>query len=79
VFALNALLETDVSAVDVVPLAVLLPIAGQAGDLFESWMKRRMGIKDASQLLPGHGGLMDRLDSVLFVMPVVWVFLQIVE
>jgi phosphatidate cytidylyltransferase len=79
VFALNALLETDVSAAEVAPLALALPIAGQAGDLFESWMKRRMGIKDASQLLPGHGGLMDRLDSVLFVMPVVWVFLQTVE
>ncbi len=77
VFALNALLETDVSAAEAVPLALLLPVAAQAGDLFESWMKRRMGVKDSSQLLPGHGGLLDRLDSILFVMPVVYVFLQL--
>ncbi|MGH2608106.1 MAG: phosphatidate cytidylyltransferase, partial [Tepidiformaceae bacterium] len=36
-----------------------------------------MGIKDSSQLLPGHGGFLDRLDSILFVMPVLYVFLQI--
>ena len=79
VFALNAALDTDVSTAEVAPLAVLLPIAAQAGDLFESWMKRRMGIKDSSQLLPGHGGLLDRLDSILFVMPLLYVFLQVVD
>ncbi len=77
VFALNALLDTDVSALRIAPLALALPIAAQAGDLFESWMKRRMGIKDASNLLPGHGGFLDRLDSVLFVMPVLYVFLRL--
>src|SRR5688572_21415445 len=77
VVGLNALLETDVSTAEVVPLALLLPVAAQAGDLFESWIKRRMGIKDSSGLLPGHGGLLDRLDSILFVMPVVYVFLQV--
>jgi phosphatidate cytidylyltransferase len=77
VLALNARLDTDVSTAEVIPLAVLLPVAAQAGDLFESWMKRRMGIKDSSQLLPGHGGLLDRLDSILFVMPVVYVFLRL--
>lgn len=77
VLALNALLETDVSAAEVIPLAVLLPLAAQAGDLFESWIKRRMGIKDSSALLPGHGGLLDRLDSILLVMPVLYLFLQL--
>jgi phosphatidate cytidylyltransferase len=76
VLALNALLDTDVSLLKVLPLALLLPIAGQAGDLFESWMKRRMGVKDASGLLPGHGGFLDRLDSVLVVMPVAWLYLR---
>jgi phosphatidate cytidylyltransferase len=49
-----------------VPLAVialLLSVAAQAGDLFESALKRRFGAKDSSQLIPGHGGLMDRLDG----------------
>lgn len=77
VFALNAAFDTGVSALEVAPLAILLPIAGQVGDLFESWMKRRMGVKDASGLLPGHGGFLDRLDSLLFVFPVLYVFLRL--
>ncbi len=46
-------------------LAVVLSIVAQAGDLFESTLKRRFGAKDSSQLIPGHGGLMDRLDGFL--------------
>jgi phosphatidate cytidylyltransferase len=47
-------------------VAVVLSIAGQAGDLVESWVKRRFGAKDASHLVPGHGGLMDRVDGLVF-------------
>jgi phosphatidate cytidylyltransferase len=44
-------------------LAVILSVFAQAGDLFESFLKRRFGAKDSSHLIPGHGGLMDRLDG----------------
>ncbi len=47
-------------------VAVLLSVAGQAGDLFESAVKRHFGAKDASHIIPGHGGLMDRVDGLVF-------------
>jgi phosphatidate cytidylyltransferase len=51
-------------------LALGLGLATQSGDMFESWIKRRFGVKDSSGLLPGHGGLLDRLDGVLAAAPV---------
>ena len=46
-------------------LPPLLAIAAQLGDLFESWMKRRAGVKDSGRWLPGHGGILDRLDGLV--------------
>lgn len=56
-------------------LGALAVIAATVGDLCESMIKRDLGIKDMSNLIPGHGGLMDRLDSLLVVVPVAWAIL----
>jgi len=50
-------------------IGFVLAAAGHSGDLFESWVKRRVGRKDSGESLPGHGGVLDRLDSTLFVAP----------
>lgn len=58
-------------------LALVLELVGQTGDLIESMLKRMCGRKDSGTLLPGHGGLLDRLDSLLFAFPVTWLILQL--
>ena len=53
-------------------LAIVLSVVAQGGDLFESFLKRRFGAKDSSHLIPGHGGILDRFDSLILVAPAVF-------
>ena len=76
VFALvsAAALSIDAPWTAIALLGILLGIVGQAGDLFESKLKRLSGVKESGRLLPGHGGILDRLDSIVFNLAVVYYF-----
>ncbi len=58
----------------VVALTILLNVAAQLGDLVESLIKRGAGVKDSGAILPGHGGMLDRVDALLFAAPVLWFY-----
>jgi phosphatidate cytidylyltransferase len=59
---------------DTIVTALVVGMVGQTGDLFESLLKRSFGVKDSGTLIPGHGGVLDRLDSILFAAPVTYYY-----
>jgi len=76
VFGLNEAFDMGLAVEHRVALGLLLPPVITFGDLAESALKRGLGIKDSSGLVPGHGGIADRLDSLLFAAPAVYWYLQ---
>jgi phosphatidate cytidylyltransferase len=68
-----------VSLAEAAAITLVANVAGQVGDLVESAIKRGAAVKDSGALLPGHGGLLDRVDSSLFTLPVVYACLRLVS
>lgn len=65
---------TQLTIVDALLTAIIIGILGQTGDLFESLLKRSFGVKDSGNIIPGHGGVLDRLDSIIFAAPVTYYY-----
>jgi len=74
---LEARASVDLAFVELVGLVVLIVAAGIVGDLCESLLKRAYGVKDTGRIMPGHGGVLDRLDSLMFAVPVLISFLRV--
>lgn len=77
-YILNTYMNFDISYLWIVPASIILSAIGQIGDLAASTIKRYAGVKDFSNLIPGHGGMLDRLDSVIFVAPFVFALVNII-
>lgn len=70
---------TSFSLVQWIVIAGIVSIFGVLGDLIESMFKRQAGVKDSSNFIPGHGGFLDRFDSVIFAAPFIFIYLQLVQ
>lgn len=76
---LRLLLFPELSWLSILLIAAVVAVFGTIGDLFESSLKRQAGVKDSGKLIPGHGGILDRIDSLLLAVPAVYLLLAFLD
>ena len=64
------LANIDQTMIELLVIGIIVSLFGQMGDLVQSAFKRHYGVKDSGKILPGHGGILDRFDSLMFIMPI---------
>lgn len=78
-FLLAIPFEAPLTILQLIPLSILVATFGPIGDLLESKLKRKAGVKDSSSMIPGHGGFFDRFDAVLLAAPAALIYLRVLE
>ncbi len=73
-FLAKSIFFSQLGYADIIITALVIGVIGQLGDLFESLLKRSFGVKDSGSIFPGHGGVLDRMDSILFAAPVTYYY-----
>lgn len=76
---LKSFLLNFLSWIDIIAFGVIVGVFGQIGDLIESLIKRDAGVKDSSNIIPGHGGIFDRFDSLLYSAPIIFLYLRLTQ
>ncbi len=76
IFSKTSLFPNSLTVQNWIIISSLCAVFGTLGDLFESKLKRMAGVKDSGNIMPGHGGFLDRFDSFLFAAPAVWVYVK---
>ena len=71
-------IDDSISTPNWLTMAIIISIFGTLGDLIESKFKRESNVKDSGKIMPGHGGILDRLDSIIFASPYIYLFLKLI-